>query len=375
MHDDVVSYFLRLVAIDSESGNERGMIDALKLDLADLGADIHEDDCNRTTDGNAGNLYAYLPGRINKAPILFCAHVDTVTPGKGVKARVKGDKIVSDGTTILGGDDKSGIAEIIIALRRIQKSNKDHAPIEILFTVSEEIGLLGAKGFDKTKLKAAFGYALDTHRVGDLVTGAPSQNSFSATFFGKEAHAGVEPEKGLNAIRIAAEAIAAMPMGRIDFETTCNVGKISGGNSTNIVPNSVTIKGEARSHNPQKLERVCADIQKAIETTVARYQSEHASAQGEFNCKNEYKAFNIPDTAEVVRCAQSALRKLDIPFTTGKGGGGSDANILNAFGISTIITGTGMDKVHTVDECIEIDQLRQGADFVVELINTYSEGC
>lgn len=374
MQDDVISYFLRLVAIDSESGNERGMIDALKLDLEDLGADVHEDDCNRKTGGNAGNLYAYIPGRINKPPILFCAHVDTVTPGKGIKARIKGDKIVSDGTTILGGDDKSGIAEIMIALRRIKQRMKDHAPIEILFTVSEEIGLLGAKGFDKSKLKSAFGYALDTHRVGELVTGAPSQLTCAVTFFGKEAHAGVEPEKGLNAIRIAAEAIAAMPMGRIDFETTCNVGVINGGNSTNIVPNTVTIKGEARSHNPQKLERVSGDMKKAIDTTIARYQAEHAQARAEFNCKNEYAAFSIQDSADVVRCAQTALRKLDIPFTTGKGGGGSDANILNEFGIPTIITGTGMDKVHTVDECIEIDQLRQGTDFVEEVIRTYSEG-
>jgi tripeptide aminopeptidase len=282
-----------------------------------------------------------------------------------------GDKIISDGSTVLGSDDKSGIAEIMIALRRIKASGKAHAPVEILFTVSEEIGLLGAKGFDKSKLKSAFGYALDSHRVGELIVGAPSQNSFKAVFYGKEAHAGVEPEKGLNAIRLASEAIAAMPLGRIDFETTCNVGMIQGGGATNIVPNKVIIKGEARSHNPAKLQRVCTDIEQAFKSTVSRYESQ--GARLDFVCVTEYKSFSISEDAEVVKLAQNTLRKLDIPFTTGKGGGGSDANILSASGIQIIITGTGMDKVHTVNECIELEQLRLGTDFVEELIYGYCE--
>lgn len=373
MQNDVVSYFMRLIAIDSESGNERAMADAIKLDLADLGMIVEEDDTLSLTKSNAGNIYAYLPGKIEKAPILFCAHLDTVTPGKGIKARIEGEKIVTDGTTILGSDDKSGIAEIMIALKRIIDSGKDHAPVEVLFTVSEEIGLLGAKYFDKSKLKANIGYALDSHRVGELVTGAPCQNSISITFNGKEAHAGVEPEKGVNAIRLAAEAISAMPMGRIDFETTCNVGKIYGGEATNIVPNKVVVKGEARSHNPQKLERVCSDIEKAVNSTIERYQGSHPMVNAEFRMKQEYASFNMPDSSEVVQMALMALRKLDIPFTTGKGGGGSDANILNSDKLQVIITGTGMDKVHTVNECIELEQLHLGVQFVEELIYSYSE--
>lgn len=371
MQNDVISYFLRLVAIDSESKNERGMIDALKLDLEELGCEVEEDDAHQKTGGNAGNLHAIFPGSIDKAPLLLCAHVDTVTPGKGIKAKIVGDKIVTDGTTILGSDDKSGIAEIMIALKRLKDNGIAHAPVEILFTISEEIGLLGAKYFDKSKLKSAFGYALDTHRVGELIVGAPSQNSFKAVFYGKEAHAGVEPEKGLNAIRIASEAIAAMPLGRIDFETTCNVGIISGGEATNIVPNKVMIKGEARSHNPAKLERVCQDIEAAIRSTVARYESQ--GARLDYSCNSEYMSFSIAENTPVVQLAQQALRKLDIPFTTDKGGGGSDANILSASGIPVIITGTGMDNVHTVDECIELEQLRLGTDFIEELILSYSE--
>jgi len=187
---------------------------------------------------------------------------------------------------------------------------------------------------------------------------------------GVESHAGVAPEKGLNAIRIAAEAIAAMPLGRIDFETTCNVGKIHGGESTNIVPNKVTVHGEARSHNPAKLQQVCDDIRHAFTSTIARYEAQGAKL--DMVCHTEYESFNISEDEAVVQLAQKALRNLDIPFTTGRGGGGSDANIFSASGIPTIITGTGMNNVHTVHESIETDQLLQGTSFVEELIRIYS---
>lgn len=373
MQNDVVNYFLSLIAIDSESKNERVMMDVLRLDLEELGAKVEEDNCHKHNDGNAGNLYAYFPGTIDKKPILFCAHADTVVPGNRIKARIENGKIYSDGTTILGGDDKSGIAEIVMAIRNIKESGIPHAPIEVLITVSEEIGLLGAKCFNKAMLNSAFGYALDTHQVGELVVGAPAQNSFIITVYGKEAHAGVEPEKGLNAIKIASEAIAAMPMGRIDFETTCNVGKISGGSATNIVPNQVIIKGEARSHNNQKLAQVCADIRHAVESTVARYNNEIGKADFSFKMETEYHAFSISEDSEVVQLAISALRGLDIPYTVCKGGGGSDANIFNASGIPTIIVGTGMNKVHTVAEEIEIAELHRGVAFVEEMIRQYAE--
>ncbi len=373
MHNDVVKYFMSLIAIDSESKNERAMMDILRADLEELGAKVEEDNCHKHNDGNAGNLYAYLPGSIAKKPILFCAHADTVIPGNGIKARIENGRIMSDGTTVLGGDDKSGIAEIIVALKNIKDSGIEHVPVEVLITVSEEIGLLGSKCFNKARLNAAFGYALDTHQVGELVVGAPAQNSFIITIYGKEAHAGVEPEKGLNAIKIASEAITAMPMGRIDFETTCNVGKISGGSATNIVPNQVIIKGEARSHNAQKLERVCTDIRHAVESTIARYNNEAGKADFSFKLETEYHSFGIAEDAEVVQLAVSALRGLDIPYTVCKGGGGSDANIINGSGIPMIIVGTGMNKVHTVAEDIEIEELHRGVAFVEEIIRQYSE--
>ncbi len=372
MQHDVISYFMHLVRIDSESLNERAVADILKKDLESIGATVEEDDCHKQTGGNAGNIYAYLPGNVDKSPILFCAHMDTVKPGKGIKPRIENGTIYSDGTTILGSDDKSGVAEIMVALKRIVDSGTDHAPVEILFTVSEEIGLLGAKGFDKSRLKSAFGFALDSHQVGELLIGAPSQNSYKAVVHGVEAHAGVEPEKGLNAIRIASEAIAAMPMGRIDFETTCNLGIINGGEATNIVPNKVCLYGEARSHNPAKLERVCKDIVHALESTVARYAEQ--GARLEMKCEKEYEAFRVNENDPVVKMAIKALQNLEIPYQAVVGGGGSDANIISAIGLPMIITGTGMDKVHTVHENIKTDQLLKGTAFIEELVRVYSEG-
>lgn len=373
MHDDVIRYFLELVAIDSESRDERAVIDRLKSDLAELGADILEDDANTFTGGNAGNLHALIPGRADQKPILFCAHADTVKPGLGVKASITAGRIHTDGTTVLGGDDKSGLAEIIMGIRDVVESGEPHAPIEVLVTVSEEIGLLGAKHFDKSKLRSAFGYALDAHRVGDLVVGAPAQNSIRMVITGKEAHAGVEPEKGINAIRVAAEAIAAMPLGRIDHETTCNVGIISGGSATNIVPNRVELKGEARSHNPRKLEQVTADIRHAAESAVQRHNYDFGAAALEWESKQEYAAFRVGDGEAVVQLALDALNDLGIKAEVTVGGGGSDANIINASGLPMIICGTGMNKVHTVAEDIEAEELKRGAAFIAALIRRHAQ--
>ncbi|HOY83943.1 MAG TPA: M20/M25/M40 family metallo-hydrolase [Candidatus Syntrophosphaera sp.] len=373
MHDDVIRYFLELVAIDSESRDERAVTDRLKADLAELGADILEDDANTFTGGNAGNLHALIPGRAEQKPILFCAHADTVKPGLGVKASITAGRIHTDGTTVLGGDDKSGLAEIIMGIRDVVESGEPHAPIEVLVTVSEEIGLLGAKHFDKSKLRSAFGYALDAHRVGDLVVGAPAQNSIRMVITGKEAHAGVEPEKGINAIRVAAEAIAAMPLGRIDHETTCNVGIISGGSATNIVPNRVELKGEARSHNPRKLEQVTADIRHAAESAVQRHSYDFGAAALEWESKQEYAAFRVGDGEAVVQLALDALNDLGIKAEVTVGGGGSDANIINAAGLPMIICGTGMNKVHTVAEDIEAEELKRGAAFIAALIRRHSQ--
>ncbi len=373
MKRDVVDYFVHLAGIDSESKNERAIADALVADLKAMGAQVEEDDVNSITGGNAGNIFATFKGDLNKKPILFCAHIDTVKPGIGVKPQIKGDRIVSDGTTVLGADDKSGVAEIICGIQSILDLGIPHAPIEVLFTISEEIGLMGAKHFDKSKLKSALGYALDTQEIGEIVVGAPSQNSIFITIKGKEAHAGVEPEKGINAIRVASEALAAMPIGRIDFETTTNMGVISGGTATNIVPNKVEIKGEARSHNPAKLEQACKDIVAAVEHAVGRYETQHGAAACEVKIHKEYDSFCVAEDQLPVSLAKKAMDLLQIDAKVQKGGGGSDANIINAGGVPTVILGTGMHAYHTVNEYIETADLHKGVSIVAQLIKLYSQ--
>lgn len=372
MSKNVTEYFLELVQIDSESRNERAMIDKLKLDLEEMGFKVHEDNCYTKTGGNAGNLYAYLPGKIDKKPLLLCAHVDTVKPGIGVKPVVTEGKITSDGKTILGADDKSGIAEVICGINQILDSGFNHAPIEVLFTVSEEIGLLGAKHFDKSILKAEIGYAFDSENIGSYSIGAPSQNSIKIKVYGKEAHAGVKPEKGINAIRVASEAIASIPIGRIDFETTANIGIIHGGIATNIVPNLVEIYGETRSHNMDKLNQVTQDIVTTFHKTASKHKLDDFDAKVEIEINTEYKSFYMSEDHLVVQIAKKANEKLGLASRFEKGGGGSDANIINAEGVAMIVAGTGMHGYHTVNEYIETADLEKGAQLVSELIKIYS---
>jgi tripeptide aminopeptidase len=365
-------YFMELVQIDSESRNERAMVNRLKQDLTELGFSVEEDNCHLQTGGNAGNIYAFLPGKKDMKPILFCAHVDTVRPGIGVKPQILDGKIVSDNTTILGADDKSGVAQIVLGIKNILDSGFEYPPIEVLLTVSEEVGLLGARYFDKTKLKSEIGYALDSEDIGEFMIGAPSQNTIKIKVKGKEAHAGVEPEKGINAIRVAAEAIAAIPIGRIDFETTANIGVISGGMATNIVPNLVEIKGEARSHNMEKLAQVTNDIVSTFEKAAARHKLEKYEAKVEIEVNTEYKSFFMDESHRVVQIAKTAAESLGVVPRFVKGGGGSDANIINAEGVAMIVAGTGMHGYHTVDENILIADLEKGVELVSQIIRTYS---
>lgn len=374
MHQNITDYFLELVKIDSESRNERTIADKLIIDLKEMGFVVEEDEANHKTGGNAGNIYAFLPGKTNQIPILFCAHIDTVKPGNNIKPIIKNNTITSEGDTILGADDKSGVAQIIYGINQIINSGIEYPPIEVLFTVCEEIGLLGARNFDKTKLKSEIGFALDSENIGEFMIGAPSQNSIRIVVKGKEAHAGVEPEKGINAIRVASEAIASMPLGRIDFETTTNIGIINGGIATNIVPNSVEIKGEARSHNAVKLEQVTNDIVSSFKKAAAKHQYEDFTAQADIVITNEYKSFYIDKSHKLVKLAKAASENLGIIPTFVKGGGGSDANIINAEGISIIIAGTGMHNYHTVKEYISTEDLTKGAQMVCELVKMYCGG-
>lgn len=372
MRNTIIDYFISLVKIDSESGEEKNIAQKLECDFKELGAETRFDNANNKTGGNTGNFYAYFKGNIDKEPILFCAHMDTVMPGKNIKPKILKDRITSDGTTVLGADDKSGIAQIYCAIKELKENNEDHAPIEVLFTISEEIGLLGAKYMDYSMIRSGKGYALDTHSIGEIVLGSPSQNSMKYIIHGKESHAGSNPEHGINAIRIASEAISVMPMGRIDAETTCNVGIIEGGKATNIIPNMVTIRAEARSHNKEKLQKVTDQMTQALLKTAEKYKLKDFQAKVDIEIKEEYSSFKLNEDDEIILLAKKASENAGLTFKASVGGGGSDANIFNRKGIKMCIAGTGMSKVHTVDEYILISDLENGAKWVKEVIREHS---
>ncbi len=374
MKETLVDYFISLIKIDSESKNEKAVALKIAEDLRNLGAEVTFDNAHEKTGGNIGNLYGYFNGNIDKKPILFCAHMDTVVPGNGIKPQIKDDRIVTDGTTILGADDKSGIAEIIWAIKEINETNEDHAPIEVLFTISEEIGLLGAKLVDLSNIRSEFGYALDSHEVGHVVTGAPSQNSMKFTIHGKGSHAGAAPEFGVSAIQIASEAISKMKLGRIDEETTCNIGIIKGGTATNIIPKEVILEAEARSHDKDKLQKVTDDIKQILIDTAATYKLGDFQASVESIIQKEYPAFVLQDDDPCILLAKKATENIGLPFKSGISGGGSDANIFNFKDLKMAVVGSGMDAVHTVNEFIKLIDLENGTKWVKEVIREYSKG-
>lgn len=372
MESSLLEYFIALVKIASESKAEGSLARKIAADLTTLGARVEFDQAHQQTGGDTGNLYAFFPSANDSEPLLLSAHMDTVVPGCHVQPRISGDLIKSDGTTILGSDDKSGIAQIIWAIKELQDAEFPCGPLEILFTISEEIGLLGAKFCDYSRLQSRLGFALDTHHIGELMIGAPSQNNLKFVIHGRESHAGVAPEDGLNAIKIAAAALVNLPSGRIDDETTCNLGIINGGKATNIVPNQVFIEAEARSHNHQKLHDLCQKMKHIMESTVALHKLPDFTASVEVEITESYQAFRLPLDSAVVKLGLAANREMGINIEPAVGGGGSDANIFNQHGISMAVVGTGMNKVHTLQEEIRISDLESGKNWVKEVIKIHS---
>jgi tripeptide aminopeptidase len=352
--DRLVSTFLELVQIDSPSGQEEEIARHLTAALKSLGLTVARD--------QTGNVIGRLAGE--GALLLVSAHMDTVEPGRGVKPIVANGIITSDGATILGGDDKSGVAAILEVLRALMEQGLPHPPLEVALTVSEETGLNGAKGLDLTTLRAKEGIVLDSGGpIGAIVVSAPSQNRLRAVVHGKTAHAGVEPESGINAIVVAAEAIAAMPLGRIDEETTANVGRIQGGTATNIVPDRVEIAGEARSHDQSKLE---VQVQ-AMTEALKKAASQHG-ATVEIDVERSYSTFKLSKEDAIVQRAMTAANTLGLTPVLVPSGGGSDANIFNAGGIATINISSGMDKVHTTEERLAVDDLIKCAEFLLAIL-------
>lgn len=360
----LVAALLELIQIDSETGHEDTIAKKLIRRFTELGLDIKEDEAKALTGLGSNNLVCTLKGSEDYDPIYFTAHMDTVVPGNGVKPVVKDGLIRSDGTTILGSDDKAGLAAICEVLQVIKEKQLPHGTMQFVLTVGEEAGLAGSKVLDPSLLHAKYGFALDSDGpVGDVVVAAPCQAKMTIHVFGKTAHAGIEPEKGISAIKIAAKAIAQVPDGRIDEETTANIGCIEGGRATNIVCDSVKIEAEARSMERAKLDQLIDTIKTQFEETA-----EQMGGRAKISVRHLYPSYRFSEDDQVVRIAQEAIRNIGRTPRLFRSGGGSDANMISGFGIPSVNLGVGYQDIHTKDEVMPIEELVKTSELILSII-------
>ncbi|MGL4730744.1 MAG: M20/M25/M40 family metallo-hydrolase [Clostridium sp.] len=364
--DRIVNEFLKYVQIDSETKNEKEFAEFIFNELKSLGLEVEMDDAGSKVGSNAGNVIAKLKGTKDVEPILFSCHMDTVSPGNGIKPIIKDDVIYSDGTTILGGDNKAGIAAIVEAIRVMKENNIEHGPIEIAFSIYEEGGLFGSKNLDYAKLDAKIAFVLDSGgEPGQIIVKGPAQDAITVTVKGTPAHAGVCPEQGVSAVQVASHAISNMKLLRIDEETTANIGSIIANGPTNIVSPLVEIKAEARSLNKEKLAAQTEHMRQCFEDAAKKF-----GAEVEFKATRMYDPFNVSEDERVVEVAKAACKNLELPMVLQGTGGGSDTNVLNANGLKAVNLGIGERKPHTLEEHLHIKDLVNASRLVIEIIKS-----
>lgn len=366
----LINEFLELVQIDSETKHEAEISRVLTDKFTKLGLDVVEDHSKETTGHGAGNLICTLKGSKQSAdPIYFTSHMDTVVPGKGIKPVKKDGYISSDGSTILGADDKAGIAAMLEAIRFLKENDVEHGDIQFIITVGEESGLVGAKALDASLIHAKYGYALDSNgKVGEIVVAAPTQAKLWTVMKGKTAHAGLAPEKGVSAITLAAKAIANMPLGRIDEETTANIGRFEGGKQTNIVADHVEILAEARSLDADKLDKQVQQMKEAFEHTAEAY-----GGSAEVTVKLMYPGYKQKTDDNLVKVAEKAVKAIGRKSKLVTSGGGSDANIISGHGIPTVNLAVGYEEIHTTNERMPVEELVKITELVTKIIKEVSE--
>jgi tripeptide aminopeptidase len=365
--------FMELASISSMSRREGAIARRLESILKSMGASVEVDDAGEKVGGETGNILARFAGtKADAPPFLLSAHMDTVGPAEKIHLEVEGDIVHTDHTTVLGGDDKAGIVSIFEAIRVLREEKIPHGDIEVILSICEETGLLGAKHFDTGRLRAKRGLVLDVDGVCELITRAPVANRLSFTVTGLEAHAGICPERGLSAIQIAGEAISGMKLGRVDAETTANLGRIQGGLATNIVPTRVVVEGETRSLSVAKLEAQTEHMRQRFEEAAARHavrleDGEHR-ARVEVKVDRQYERLDVADTAKVVTLVAGAAKGLGKSFRTRATGGGSDANVYTTRGIEIANLACGMRDIHTVHEWVDLKDLYTTASIVLETV-------
>jgi len=370
----LIKCFIELAKIPGLSRKEKKIAKEVEKHLNALGLKTRYDRA-LSKDGECGNLIGYLNGDRSLPGLLINAHLDTVGPIENFGYRKRKKYIESAGKSILGADDRSGVAVILEVLRHLVEAKLKRPPLEIIFTVAEEIGLLGAKQLDYSLIQAKYGIVLDSDSPLELVISAPEAYRLIFKVYGKSAHAGVSPEKGINAIKIASQAISQMKLGRIDFETTANIGIIQGGTATNIVPDLVEVRGETRSHNLKKLKAQVEHMRQCFKNAVKKAKKPGKEFSKiprlEQEIILEYPRMRVLEDSPLVQLFKNAGKELGKEVITKQGGGGSDANIFNAHKIESIILGSGMERVHTTEERLNLDQLYLSAKMLAKAIELY----
>lgn len=380
--------FLELVRIDSPSGREAAVGAYCKVALEAAGCDVRFDGSAALTGSDTGNLFAVLAGfgaaappAAPAGPLYFSAHMDTVGPCCGIMPSVREGFVCSDGTTVLGGDDKAGIAAIIETVRTLKEAEslgKAHPEIRVLLSVQEEVGLKGAKAMDRTEFADAQGtpcYVLDAAgKPGTVVNGAPHQHSYQAEYRGLAAHAGIAPEAGISAIRAAARAVASLPQGRVDEQCSTNVGTIHGGTANNVVAEACQVTGEMRSHDLDRLLALEAEVDALLKAAATDDGTGSGPARVEVSWEVNYEGFFAPVDSPQVALALEAARSLGLETRTEVGDGGADTNILISYGLAAVSLGCGMEHIHSTDERLAVQDLEDLARLTVRIAEVRQGG-
>jgi tripeptide aminopeptidase len=367
---EVAELFLELARVPSPSGQERAVADQVVDYLRALALPVDEDDAGARIDSTIGNLLCRIEPSGEGTPLFFCAHLDSVPPEGPIEPVVEDGVVRNGGGTILGADNKAAVAAMLDATRRIVAESRPHGGIELLFTPKEEVGLRGAEAFDQERLHARLGYVYDhAGPIGEVILGAPYQVKLDASFRGRAAHSGMYPEEGRSAIAAAARAIADLRLGRLDEETTANVGEIHGGTARNIVPERCSFAAEARCHDERKLGEL---VQEMLETIT--FAAQVSDCDVETAVDPSARGYRLKRDDEAVRLAAAALERTGFQPTYGLSGGGADANVFNERGLQCLNLANGMTDIHTPDERIAVADLDRMVDVTLALVEVARNG-
>ena len=374
----MVQLFCDLARITSLSGKEGAIARRLSILLKFMGAEVDIDEAGRKIGGETGNVIARFPGTAPGEPFLLSAHMDPGGPPHNVRPHVTRDRITSDGTTILGADCKAGIAIILEVIKTLDENKIPHPPIEAVFTISEEMALLGAKYLNYSKLRSRYGLIFDNEQdLENVITSAPAADAMEIKVYGAAAHSGVAPEKGISAIKVVSSAIAGMKLGRIDSQTTANIGFISGGNAINIVPPLVELSGEARSHDPAKLRKQTRHMEDCLKKAVKKIRimadGKVVTPRYEFLIEQKFPNLRIDKNNPVLPLIAAAMREEGLKMKPSASGGGTDGNILYGHGIKAPILSTGMREVHTTHEYLDLKDFFGCARLTLKVIAAWTK--